>query len=252
MYKMGSHNPFGYLKHKLWPKEGSGVKVPLWLPTTKSRESPWFIYVQVACHISLEISWQGLQFWFISHLDRRFEKEVMGLQNRGSPNFKNFKSPTWESRDKMTFGCWPHGQAQRILWEGRWWLPPSSGCGESCEFVFVCGSSVHHKCSNYARTNFLFGLCRFVWIIDLLITFPSPIPKLQHALLPPKCCEPGNTPQLCLFPLFSPLDSQLSPSRSLGVCPIANDLHPKHNQMDQWCGYQWFQLWNLNDDYVGN
>jgi len=22
MSKMGSHDPFGYLKHKLWPKEG--------------------------------------------------------------------------------------------------------------------------------------------------------------------------------------------------------------------------------------
>ncbi len=26
---MGLHDPFGFLKHKLWPKEGSGVKLPL-------------------------------------------------------------------------------------------------------------------------------------------------------------------------------------------------------------------------------
>jgi hypothetical protein len=25
MSKMGLHGPFGYLKHKLWPKEGRGV-----------------------------------------------------------------------------------------------------------------------------------------------------------------------------------------------------------------------------------
>ncbi len=30
---------------------------------------------------------------------------VMGFQNCESLNFKNFKTPTWESRDKMTFGC---------------------------------------------------------------------------------------------------------------------------------------------------
>jgi hypothetical protein len=24
MFEMGSHDPFGYLKHKLWPKEGPG------------------------------------------------------------------------------------------------------------------------------------------------------------------------------------------------------------------------------------
>jgi hypothetical protein len=28
MYKMGFHCSFGHLKHKLWPKEGSGVKLP--------------------------------------------------------------------------------------------------------------------------------------------------------------------------------------------------------------------------------
>jgi hypothetical protein len=27
--KMGSHDPFEYLKHKLWPKERPGVKVPI-------------------------------------------------------------------------------------------------------------------------------------------------------------------------------------------------------------------------------
>jgi hypothetical protein len=29
MSKMGSHDPFEHLKHKLWPKEGLGVKLPI-------------------------------------------------------------------------------------------------------------------------------------------------------------------------------------------------------------------------------
>jgi hypothetical protein len=29
MSKMGSHDPFAYLKHKLWPKEGLGIKLPI-------------------------------------------------------------------------------------------------------------------------------------------------------------------------------------------------------------------------------
>jgi len=29
MFKMGLHDPFEYLNHKLWPKEGLGVKVPI-------------------------------------------------------------------------------------------------------------------------------------------------------------------------------------------------------------------------------
>jgi hypothetical protein len=38
MYEMESHDPFGHLKHKLWPKERPGVKLAILLPTTKSQE----------------------------------------------------------------------------------------------------------------------------------------------------------------------------------------------------------------------
>jgi hypothetical protein len=44
MSKMGSHRPFGHLKHKLWPKEGLGVKLAIGLLTIKSQESTWFPY----------------------------------------------------------------------------------------------------------------------------------------------------------------------------------------------------------------
>jgi hypothetical protein len=42
MSKMGSHDPFGHLQHKLRPKERPGVKLAVWLPTTESRESTRF------------------------------------------------------------------------------------------------------------------------------------------------------------------------------------------------------------------
>jgi hypothetical protein len=35
MSKMGSHNPFRHLKHKLWPKERSKVKLAVWFLITK-------------------------------------------------------------------------------------------------------------------------------------------------------------------------------------------------------------------------
>jgi len=37
----------------------------------------------------------------------------------------NFGTPTWESWEKEPFGCSPRNVAQRILYGGRWWLPPS-------------------------------------------------------------------------------------------------------------------------------
>jgi len=52
---------------------------------------------------------------------------------------------------------------------GKVVAPPSSNHGESCESMFACGSSMHQKFFNYALTN-LFGLCKSVWIIDMLVT----------------------------------------------------------------------------------
>jgi hypothetical protein len=47
-------------------------------------------------------------------------------------------------------------------------------------------SSVHQKCSNYALTNLLFGLCRSMWVIELLVTFPSPHPRVPTRPSTPK------------------------------------------------------------------
>jgi len=97
---MGLHHPFGHLKHKLWPKEKLGIKLAIWLPTTKSRESTRFPCVQVACHISLESFQQGLKLCFRLHLNRRSTSKVMGLQSCRIPNFGNFRTPIWESETK--------------------------------------------------------------------------------------------------------------------------------------------------------
>jgi hypothetical protein len=43
MFKVGLYDPFGHFKHKLWLKEGSEVKLAIWLSTIKSRESPDFL-----------------------------------------------------------------------------------------------------------------------------------------------------------------------------------------------------------------
>jgi len=93
MSKIGSHHPFEHLKHKLWAKKRPGVKLIVWLPTTKSLESTQFTYVQVKCDIPLESSWWGLQLYFRPHLNPRFAHKVMGPQNRKSSNFSNLGFP---------------------------------------------------------------------------------------------------------------------------------------------------------------
>jgi len=37
MSEMGSHDSFEHLKHKLWPKEGSGVKLTIWPLKVRNR-----------------------------------------------------------------------------------------------------------------------------------------------------------------------------------------------------------------------
>jgi hypothetical protein len=104
MSKMGSHDPFGHLKHKLWPKERSGVKLTFWLSTFKSQELPQFPRVQVACDIPLKSSQRGLQLCLKPHLNRRSSQKVMGPQSCGSFDFGNFGTLNWESHDKVQFG----------------------------------------------------------------------------------------------------------------------------------------------------
>jgi hypothetical protein len=141
MSKLGLHDPFGHLQHKLWPKERSGVKLAIWLPTTGSRESTRFPCVQVACDMLLESSQQGLQLRLRPHPDQRYVKEVIVLQSCGTSSLGDFGTPIWESRDKKPFGCHSHEEVQSILYGRRWWLPPSSGRDESCESEVARGSS---------------------------------------------------------------------------------------------------------------
>jgi hypothetical protein len=92
MSKMGSHDPFGHLKHKLWPKEGLEVKLAIWFLTTKSWELTQFPCVQMACDISLE----KLLMRAITFLETSSQLEVC-MQSYGAP--KSQESQHWQFRD---------------------------------------------------------------------------------------------------------------------------------------------------------
>ncbi len=121
----------------------------------------------------------------------------MCTQSYGPPKSQEYQF--WEFRDyhlgvsKQNEICvlalWPgmentvRGKVVASPKSGPWWVL----------WIHVCLWFVWApKCSSYALTNLLFVLCRFVWVIDLLVD------------------------QLLLLSLFSLLYSQLSPSRSLG------------------------------------
>jgi hypothetical protein len=158
MSKMGLHEPFGHLQNKLWQKARPGVKLAVWLPTTKSQESTRPRCVQVECDTPLESSWRGLQLFFRPHCNRRSANEVRRPQSCGSPRCWNFETPTWESQDKKPFGCDPRGELQSILYGGRWWLPLNPGCGESCESKVARGCLSTKGALKSDLTNWVVGL----------------------------------------------------------------------------------------------
>jgi hypothetical protein len=68
--------PFGHLQHELWPKKRPGVKLAVWLPTTKCRESTQLLCVQVACNTPLESSWRELELCFRPHPEKKNHLDV--------------------------------------------------------------------------------------------------------------------------------------------------------------------------------
>jgi len=179
MSKMGLHDPFEYLKHKLWLKEGLGVKVSIWLLTIKSQELPWITCLQMVCKCYVTYFWKALNKGYNFALDLAsiggLHKKLRAFQTSGSFNFENFEIPNLGVMGKMTFGVTPMASHRKhCKGEGGDLPPPKSGPWWTYESMYVHGSSMYQKCSNYALTNLLFGLCRSIWIINPLVIHPNP------------------------------------------------------------------------------
>jgi hypothetical protein len=64
--------------------------------------------------------------------------------------------------------------------------------------------SVHQKCSNYALTNLLFGLCSFMWIIDpLVVHCNSHLEALTHPFTFEMLRTKERAPIPCPFVIFT-------------------------------------------------
>jgi hypothetical protein len=111
------------------------------------------------------------------------------------------------------FGCRLCGQPQSILWGGRWWLPPSPGCGEFSVSMLpvVCPST---KGAPTMHQPLCVGCVQAHVSEWNLSTLPSPIPELQHAPLPLKVLWAKEHAPITPFFVVFYLDSHLSPSRS--------------------------------------
>jgi hypothetical protein len=106
MSEMASHWSFGHLQPKLWAKEGPGVKLAVWLLTTKSRESTRSRHALGKCDTALESSRRGLQVWFRPRPHRRLGREAMMSQSPGSPKPGQFRDCTLGVPGQTTTWVW--------------------------------------------------------------------------------------------------------------------------------------------------
>jgi hypothetical protein len=103
----------------------------------------------------------------------------------GVPTLGISRLPFGSFETKWHLGVGPVAR-HKVYYKGEVVTSPKSKLGwvlivRGCPWL-VCAL----KCSSYALTNLLFGLCRSVWMIELFVNLPSPIPELQHAPLPLK------------------------------------------------------------------
>jgi hypothetical protein len=127
--------------------------------------------------MALESSQRELQDCFRPHPNQRYEQEVMDAQSPESVNRNSFGTPPWESQEKVPFECNLDGELQRILYGGRWWLPPSPGRGESSK------SKLPMACPNTKGVP----ECEliYLWLVldagscnKIIVPLPSLIPEL--------------------------------------------------------------------------
>jgi hypothetical protein len=90
MSKLGSYDPFEYLQHKLWPKEGPRIRVSNWLPTTKSQD---YMCVRGVPHIVGKLSTKAITFFEITFQSKGCTRSY------GHPKWWEFKF--WELQDSQ-------------------------------------------------------------------------------------------------------------------------------------------------------
>jgi len=87
---MASHCPFEHLQPKLWAKERPRVKLSVWLPITKSRESTSSRRRLKEYDTALKSSRWELQLWFRAHPDPSSGRGAMAVQSPRTPTRDNF------------------------------------------------------------------------------------------------------------------------------------------------------------------
>jgi len=166
MSKMSSHCSFKHLKHKLWPKERLRVKLPIWLPIRKSRESTRFICLQTTCDIPLESSQQELQLCFRPALQSEVWSQSYGApksQESQLARFRDSHSGVPGEKSHLDVGFVAN---HKVYYKGEGGGFPQVRAVVSlvcpCCPWLVLAPGVLQLCTNH----FVWVVCRPVWVSE--------------------------------------------------------------------------------------
>ncbi len=162
---MGSHCPFGHLKHKLWPKEGMRVKLAIWLSTTKSQELTRFC----VCRWRATYRWKDLDKGYNCALNLIW---IQGLHVKlrrpkvtRRPTLAILGLPFGSPETKCHLDVGPMG-SHRVYYKGEGGGFPQvqvvvSLVSLSCLWL-ILAPKVFQLCTNH----FVLILCRPMWISE--------------------------------------------------------------------------------------
>jgi hypothetical protein len=136
-------------------------------------------YVELrACKWLATYHWKvlekGYKFFLDLSLIRGLHKKLCASKGTKVLIMRILRILIWESQEKWHLGVTSMDNHKKYYKKEGGGFPLGPNCGESCEIVYAHELSVHQKCSNYALTNLLFGLCKSIWITDPLIILLGP------------------------------------------------------------------------------
>jgi hypothetical protein len=205
MSKMGSHRSFRHLKHKLWSKERSWVKLAIWFLTTSSQESTRIHHVQATCDIPLESSWQGLQLCFRPHCNQRSAHDVMCPKITGILAVRISRLPFGSPETKSHLDVAPL-ERHKIYYKGEGGGFPQvwavvSLVNPNCPWL-VLTLKVFQLCINHL----VLVLCKFVWVVEACQFFLVPSRSSSMPFHPSKVLRAKERAPIPYFSDVSSLD----------------------------------------------
>jgi len=213
---MGSHRPFGHLKHKLWPKEKPGVKLTIWLSTIKSQES-----TRLTCRCRATYLWKALDEGYNFVLDLI---SIQGLHAKlWAPKVMRVliltisKLPLWSPGTKchLDVGL---VEKHKVYYKGEGGGFPQVRAVVSLMSPSYLWLVLTPKMLYLCTNHFVLVLCRPVWVGEACQFFLVPSRSSNTPLYPSKVLwarERAST--ICSFIVFC-LGLTFESLKELGAC----------------------------------